>query len=277
MTSETSKMKLALMGEFSAGKSTLANLLLEQSRSPMQVTATQLPPIWYSHGEPAATRQLHDGMQEAFDVDALSQIPLQDTQQINVSLDAEFLQSCDLIDMPGTSDPNMTPSFWERILPDVDAVIWCTPANQAWRQSEAALWEHVPAKLWKKSLLLITRVDKLRCDRDRARLTMRVRREVDGLFHDVLPVSLTRALAAEGDSAALEASGAPALLERIGDILESLGKHPLPRMRPLVKAAVTDTESPTSAVAAESDVPRIIPRRVTPIARTRARPEARVH
>lgn len=273
-TLDDRKPRLALMGEFSAGKSTLANLLLEQDSSPMQVTATQLPPIWYRFGTPEATRHRADGTEEEIDPENWDNVPLADTAQISVTLDADFLQSCDLIDMPGTSDPNMAPDYWERILPEVDAVIWCTPANQAWRQSEAALWEQVPPKLWKNSLLLVTRVDKLRTEHDRARLTMRVRREVDGLFHDVLPASLTRALAAGEDADALEASGAPALLARIGDILEGLGRHPLPRMRP-IKSVPDQVAAP--AATAETDGPKIVPRRVIPTgtARARARPAAR--
>ena len=41
--------RIALMGEFSAGKSTLANLMVGSDPVPMQVVATQLPPVWIMH------------------------------------------------------------------------------------------------------------------------------------------------------------------------------------------------------------------------------------
>jgi GTPase Era involved in 16S rRNA processing len=41
---------VAILGEFSSGKSTLANVLLGRVSSPVRVTATQVPPIWYTHG-----------------------------------------------------------------------------------------------------------------------------------------------------------------------------------------------------------------------------------
>ena len=44
------KPRIALMGEFSAGKSTLANMLVGAQHLPVQVTATQLPPVWISQG-----------------------------------------------------------------------------------------------------------------------------------------------------------------------------------------------------------------------------------
>ena len=42
--------RVGLMGEFSAGKSTLSNLLVGGNALPVQVTATQLPPVWISGG-----------------------------------------------------------------------------------------------------------------------------------------------------------------------------------------------------------------------------------
>ena len=44
---------VALMGEFSAGKSTLSNLLIGTEALPVNVTATQLPPVWLSRGTDA--------------------------------------------------------------------------------------------------------------------------------------------------------------------------------------------------------------------------------
>ena len=48
--------RIALMGEFSAGKSTLSNLLVGGDVLPVQVTATQLPPVWISKDTSAPFR-----------------------------------------------------------------------------------------------------------------------------------------------------------------------------------------------------------------------------
>lgn len=266
------KLRLALMGEFSAGKSTLANLLLEQETSPVQVTATQMPPVWYSYGAPAAACHTPSGDITELDAETWRDTPIAGATQVSVSLEAPFLTACDLIDMPGTSDPNLAFELWEKVLPEVDCAIWCTPANQAWRQSEAALWEHVNPKLWKNSLLLVTRVDKLLNERDKARITMRVRRETQGLFQDVLPISLTQSLAADHNRDALEAAGASALMDRISAIFESLDRHPLP-------ARKTRSSAPQREVDAVADTPKITPRRVIRRGPIRARPpaEARLH
>ncbi|MEP6068301.1 MAG: hypothetical protein ABJ246_20875 [Paracoccaceae bacterium] len=274
------KPVIALMGEFSAGKSTLANLLLEQNASPVQVTATQLPPVWYSQGLPNAERVCQSGMHEPLPLKDWSQVQPENTEMVSVTSEADFLGACDLIDMPGTSDPNMAPDIWERFLPKVDCVIWCTPANQAWRQSEAALWEMVPPKLWDNSLLLLTRMDKMLTDRDRSRVLLRVRREADSLFRDVLPIALQDAIAACDDQDALQKTGATPLLNRIGDVLESLDKHPLPAFKPI--PIPRQSEHPTEASNSESDLDapvKIVPRRFVrdPNRSLRPRPESRMH
>lgn len=278
-----SKPVIALMGEFSAGKSTLANLLLEQDASPVQVTATQLPPVWYSQGLPSAERVCSTGAREDLPIDDWSSVRPDTTEMISVSSEADFLGACDLVDMPGTSDPNMAPDTWEKILPKVDCVIWCTPANQAWRQSEAALWEMVPPKLWDNSLLLLTRMDKMLTDRDRSRVLLRVGREVDGLFRDVLPIGLTQALAARDDDEALQRCGASQLLNRIGDVLESLDKHPLPAFKPIPEKTPQAAPEPAALSqepsTAQPEPVKIVPRRFVrdPNRSLRPRPEPRVH
>ena len=42
--------RIAIMGEFGAGKSTLTNLLIGSNALPLRLTTAQLPPVWLSHG-----------------------------------------------------------------------------------------------------------------------------------------------------------------------------------------------------------------------------------
>jgi hypothetical protein len=219
------KPRIALMGEFSAGKSTLANLLMEQAKSPVRVTATQLPPIWYSLGDAPPVRIDAEGNETPLDGDDLTGISPDDTRAVRVFLQADVLRLCDIIDMPGSSDPNIAAEVWQGMLPLADAVIWCTPATQAWRQTEAAIWEDVPPELHERSALLVTRFDKVRTPEDGKRLLARVEREVDGLFRHVQAASLTDALAAREDEEAWRASGMDSFCETFVAMLEDLEAH----------------------------------------------------
>ena len=263
--------RIAIMGEFSAGKSTLTNLLMGADALPVKVTATQLPPVWMSHGDGAPHGVDLDGARFEVDLERPDDIPLARTQYLRVQRRAEVLQICDLVDFPGISDPNMSPEVWDRAAPLADAVLWCTHATQAWRQTEAAFWQEMPESLHARSLLLLTRMDKLPEPRDRRRVLARIAHETEGLFAGIYPVSLTRALAAGEDSAAFEESGASDLMEALLDLVMRLSRD-LGREIPVAappapaRAAAEPAEAPAEARDAtqpEATPGRIVPRRVT--------------
>ena len=179
-----------------------------QSPLPEKVTATRLSPVWISYGTKAPYRVDVDGTTEPVSIDRLEDIPVEQTRNIRLFLEADILEVCDLIDFPGISDPNMSSDVWERMLTEVDAVIWCTHATQAWRQSEAAVWDDMPSTVRENSILLITRFDKLTNEKDRTRVVKRVTRETKGQFGGTFPVSLLQAIQAGEDYDRWEASGA---------------------------------------------------------------------
>jgi hypothetical protein len=222
MTLSNRKPRIALMGEFSAGKSTLSNLLLGARPLPEKVTATRLSPVWMSLGDGTPYRVDVDGNEEPIVLTQLEGIDVDSTRVIRLFFDADILQVCDLIDFPGISDPNMSADVWQRMLCEVDAVIWCTHATQAWRQSEAAVWDTIPEAVRQKSTLLVTRFDKLTTERDRFRVLARLRKETSDLFGATFPISLTEALAAGEDDEAFENSGGGAFLEHLIPLIDEL-------------------------------------------------------
>ncbi len=231
------KPRIALMGEFSAGKSTLSNLLLGARPLPEKVTATRLAPVWMSYGTTAPYRVTVDGATEPVALERLESIPVAETHVIRLFMECDILELCDLIDFPGISDPNMSSEVWERMLPEVDAVIWCTHATQAWRQSEAAVWNMMPDAVRDFSILLITRYDKLITDKDRRRVFQRVRRETDGQFAATFPISLLQALQAGDDYEKWDASGAGPFVTHLIDMIEKLTKIAARTDQPLYNIA----------------------------------------
>ncbi|MEP0960872.1 MAG: dynamin family protein [Roseobacter sp.] len=214
--------RIALMGEFSAGKSTLANLMIGTNPLPVQVVATQLPPVWISHGRQEAMIVDLDGHETPCDLHALQGIVPEDVAFIRFYCEEEILRRCDIIDMPGISDPNMSSTVWERMMPLADGVLWCSPATQAWRQSEAAVWNEIDECVQDNSLLVLTRADMLTRDKDKQKVLNRVKGEAERTFAKVLMISLTLARDAGEDADLWKRSGADefvsgflALVERI--------------------------------------------------------------
>ena len=263
------KPRLALMGEFSAGKSTLSNLLLGSAPLPVRVTATRLPPVWISYGEEGARRVDMDGSEHPLNIEELSDIQLDDTRMIKLFSKADALEICDLIDMPGISDPNMSSTVWQSVFSEVDCVVWCTHATQAWRQSEAAVWESIQDQTNGNNLLVISQFDKLRTDRDRSRVLGRVKKETDGQFKGVFPVSLLQALDAENDIEQWQQSGAAQFTDGLIEMLLCpQGTEYTPKTVPAAIPAETpaglelDTaQSVTSSTDATSPSP-VRPRRI---------------
>lgn len=299
------KPRLALMGEFSAGKSTLTNLLAGRAPLPTRVTATRLPPVWLSHGAEGARIIGTDGSDTPVPLEDIADAPLESTALIRLTLPAEALELCDLIDMPGISDPNMPASVWQNLLPEADSVIWCTHATQAWRQSEAAAWEEISSRISGPSTLLITHFDKLRNPRDRDRVLRRVQKETGDAFNAIFPLSLSQALTAGEDMEAWKTSGADRFVEYLVDLLlnwEEPGRRPVQAAAPALplpaaqaapqagggpRAEVLDfgskreaaaqvqpqTQVQAQAGAGSADpASRVMPRRVAPPAKRSQRP-----
>ena len=217
------KPRLALMGEFSAGKSTLANLLIGAQHLPVQVTATQLPPVWISQGIAPPYRVDLEGRSIPVSLARLEDVPILETVYIRMFENSDILEQCDIIDMPGISDPNMPSAVWQRVLPQADGVIWCTHATQAWRQSESAIWATMTAELQRRSLLLLTRIDKIVAERDRDRIVKRVSKEtLDQFSGPCLPISLTRAIAGKGNAAAFETAGGTGFYSALAGLLQTI-------------------------------------------------------
>lgn len=218
------KPVFALMGEFSAGKSTLMNFLLRKQALPTQVTATQLPPIWFSWGNKPAYVKRHDGTTEPIELDQLNAVGVDYAQFIRIYLEADILEAVDLIDTPGISDPKISTDVWRRAVGQANGVLWCTHSTQAWRETERATWVSLPERLQQNSLLLVTRADAL-SQKDRQKVLRRVNREAGHLFNRSILFSARDAILARdktGDAEMWTRSGGGKMVDSFLEITEQI-------------------------------------------------------
>ncbi len=218
------KPVFALMGEFSAGKSTLMNFLLRSHALPTQVTATQLPPVWFSWGKQSAYVQGHDGSRENIGLDQLESVGVNDAQFVRIFLESDILEAVDLIDTPGISDPKISDDVWRRAVGQANGVLWCTHATQAWRETERATWVSLPERLQNNSLLLVTRADVLGT-KDRQKVLRRVNREAGHLFNRSILFSARDAIFARdksGDAELWARSGGGKMVDSFLEITEQI-------------------------------------------------------
>ena len=252
--------RIALMGEFSAGKSTLANLLIGADTLPVQVVATQLPPVWIRYGAQPSMLVDVAGKETPCTLEGLRDLCLDDVAFIQLYCEAEILKNCEVIDMPGTSDPNMMSINWERMMPFVDGVLWCSPATQAWRQSEAALWEDVDSQVQAHSILVLTRADALLSAGDKAKVIARVRAEAGDAFAEIQMISLTQARDAITGEEPWGESGAEAFFAAFTSLLAALAVRledaPVQRPAARVRTEKANDGNAAPTVSTQAVVPR---------------------
>lgn len=189
----------ALMGEFSAGKSTLLNLILERNLLPTQVTATNVPVVWITTGKKERCHIL--GRDGSFDEFELPQLPKMkfDANQflLRLEMPIKAVEKIDIIDTPGISDPRQKSGFLEFLYPYLDFAVWCTSANQAWRQTEAAMWNAIPSDIYENSILALTRADMVQRSSDLRKVVRRCKSETKGSFGSVIPIATVPAMTAK--------------------------------------------------------------------------------
>lgn len=221
------KPAVALMGEFSAGKSTLLNFLIEEDLLPTRATATELPPVWFSHGKGGSYYVTADGNRVPLPDNDLDQVD-QSARFVRLFVEAEILEHCDVIDTPGISDPNLAVETWRIAAGFANMVLWCTSATQAWRQTEYSAWTSLPERLRKHSLLIVTRADKLTTEVDKDKVARRMARETTELFAGTIFMATPNAVLAKAELAnGLETplwdeSGAGPLLDNLVSRLEGV-------------------------------------------------------
>jgi len=221
---------LALMGEFSSGKSTLANFILGAPLLPENVTATLLPSVWLTYAHmPRSLGLREDGTLEHIELTDLGEDARSRFRLLRLEVPCERLRHMDMVDTPGLSDPSLAHDATQYLDPYIDGVVWCSSAIQAWRNSEKSAWTEFSERLQRHSLLVLSRADKVRTPKDLAKVLTRVRRETDGLFAGVLPLDTPLALATRATAATTpdtwDACGAAAFEAALDAAIETIAEE----------------------------------------------------
>ena len=202
----TTPVRVALGGEFSAGKSTLTKMLLGHHFVKMQASASSMPTACFKYSSTPYFRVFTgNDMRPIAHPDDMTEQEMRDAECLEVGLDVPFLKHFEIFDTPGTSDPTRDVDQLLKIAENVDLVIWCTNATQAWRESERRMWAELPDDVKSRSLLAVTHVDLPNVKASLDRLMARLNREAGSLFDKIIPMDLLSAVKArDADSVVVD-------------------------------------------------------------------------
>jgi hypothetical protein len=241
-------LRIAVIGEFNSGKSTLTNLLVRLESLPTAVISnTCIPTLLFHAPEPKIFAVYHDRRREQ--LRAASRALSQDIYRLEVGLPSERLRAVQILDLPGLADARFDGSIDDIATHAADVALWCTVSTQAWKESERVAWDEIPERLRSRGLLVATHCDLLRNPADRDKLLCRLHDEAGSSFRDVLPISTVEALAVArkdhaGTSGAIwKASGAEALETALDALLSSVRME---RLDAAIKATARIAEHTSS-------------------------------
>ena len=121
-----------------------------------------------------------------------------DIRRLHVGAPLQRLKRLSVMDTPGLGFAD-SESDQRSLQPcrNADAVIWCTPAMQAWKASEERAWLALPKRVRARGILAVTFADAIASRADVERLMERLRAEAGSYFRKVVMADECAALALE--------------------------------------------------------------------------------
>jgi Dynamin family len=291
--------RLALFGEFSAGKSSIINLLLGRDILPTSVLSSTRRPTYVRYAPDLQIEAISEiGKRESVAPDVVKTFAREDISHFNIGMPNELLRHVEVLDTPGFADPFHDPERTLDVVESADICIWCTLATQAWRQSERRIWSSLPARLRTHGILVVTHIDTLAHRGERRRIRARLKREAGELFAEIVLLAVpdaVRAMRPNGhivDAHLWRDSGGSALIAALeGAVINyrkargesegleeaswtGIGSPPTTSSPPPTTSTVSTAAVPAEAVEATTPTPTPTP--TTPAPETSSAPQESV-
>ena len=196
-------LTIAIMGEFSAGKSTFVNALLGEAVAPMGVLPTTNTINVFRRGSGRGARvHYRDGSISTVSAEQLDPYlrNLDDKEanrirHLEIDRVGERMGDAAVVDTPGL---NALDEYHEKVarafIDEADAVVWIFSATQGGTATEAGILGEL-REGGRKVLGVLNKVDTLDSDADREELTVYLREQLGEVLVEVLPLSASAALA----------------------------------------------------------------------------------
>jgi len=194
-------LSIAIMGEFSAGKSTFVNALLGEAVAPMGVLPTTTTINVFRRGTTGAARiHYRDGRISVVEpgqvhtyLHGLDGTEAQRIRHVEIERTGERMGDAAVVDTPGL---NALDEFHERVarefIDEADAVVWVFSATRSGAASEASMLREL-RNSGRQVLGVLNKVDTLDAS-EREELSTYLRQQLGAVLVEVVPLEGERAL-----------------------------------------------------------------------------------
>lgn len=194
-------MEVAITGQFSSGKSTFLNALLSKNILPMGITPVTSKVNFINYGEEYKLRVTYNnGAQQYHNIEDIAAFTdqrkeeLDDVKYLSIYAPVEMLKYISFVDTPGLNSQSLTDTqTTQKILRDVDGIIWLSLIDNAGKESEAQILKEYMHNVKEKSLCVLNQKDKF--TKEQVETTQRyVTSKFCDFFQRVIPISAMQAL-----------------------------------------------------------------------------------
>lgn len=181
----TTPTRVAILGEYNCGKTSVANHVLGEPLLPTSAIANTRVPVHARYDRvPSVTAETTS---KSFEIDPSSTPELAAGDRLKklvINVPLERLREFELMDTPSTTVIDEA-ARWAQVC------VWCTMASRAWGESERRSWSALPARCRINAALLATHADALSNPGEIARVRARLETETVGLFRQIAMVDAT--------------------------------------------------------------------------------------
>ena len=194
-------MEVAIVGQFSSGKSTFLNALLSKKILPTGITPVTSKINFINYGSEYKLKiSYYSGVEEYASIDSISTFTdqrkkeMDNIKYLTLYAPMEILKDITFVDTPGlNSQSHSDTKTTKKVLKDVGGIIWLTLIDNAGKMSEIEILEEYMDQFANKSLCVLNQKDKFNNEQIET-TTKYIEEKFKKYFSQVTPISAKMAL-----------------------------------------------------------------------------------
>ncbi|MEA1918923.1 MAG: dynamin family protein [Campylobacterota bacterium] len=193
-------MEIAIVGQFSSGKSTFLNALLSKDVLPTGIIPVTSKVNFINYAQEYKLKvSYHNGANEYHSLETIAQFTdqrhaIEEIKYLTLYAPMDILKEISFVDTPGLNSLSLNDTqVTKKILRDVDGIIWLTLIDNAGKESEAEVLKEYLGNFKDKSLCVLNQKDKFTPEQVETTLSY-IKENFSSFFSELIPISAKQAL-----------------------------------------------------------------------------------